>query len=985
MKSLRTATRRRRRAVLALAIAAIVSVGVLTPTGMLDSATASAAPTGPVIWPKPKQLTSSGQQLTLPSSVTVVAPAGADAAAVALTRSLLSESGTATTVASSDPGNGPTVYVGGPSENPASAAALTALGTAGPTGLPAEGYVLATGTDGQGRIRVVLSGVDRTGTYYAAQSLRQVVSQGGSGTAIWKLTISDSPSFVMRGGMQSFYGPVWSAAAERSHIEFLARNKMDTYFYGPAGDPKTGSEPFDKPVTGAHWRNQYTVSELAAIASIVELSAARHVEYIYRISPQAPMDPSKGICFTNPADVTTLKGRIDQLWSIGVRRFTLAWDDLPEKFTCDGDKLGYGVTDEGLATAQAELVNKIQAFLDAKTGARPLLVVPTEYFSTRSTVYRTRLVQLLTPKATLYWSGPEVISPTITESDFADAENAFGGRPIAVWDNYPVNDYADRFSADRLLLGPVQGRDAGLAEQSAGITFNAMQQAELSQLALFTAADYAWNPVAYNTGASKDASWEASIAALGGSRADALRVFAENNYASSLSDIESAGIGAKIAAFRAAWQSNSGLAAAATQLTAAFAALKNSAVTLREPGANELIAADGGPWLDKASLYGRAGEAAVAALLAERAGNTTTMKQRRSEVTTLVAQISASTVRVGVGVLDPFLSFALARGTELGDLSGSGRSDLLAVMADGTLNAYPNFSTTSGESNQDGATTFGQSVTVGSGYSAAKRPIVGEFCGDRHLDILQVESTGALRYRGNTRVFASMFPAPVQVGQGWQGNLGLKATDLDADGRADLLGVLANGDLMAYRNTGCSNNVPAFASTGVKVGQGWSSAQLPVLGDLCGDRDTDLLTIDAAGNLKAFNNSGAFTGSMFSSVSQVGSGWTKPLQLSAVELNGDGRADLLAVLSDGTLAAFRNAGCTNGVPAFDARVDVGGGWTSTNLPVVTDLNGDSQADLLSVDGTGTLLENVNTGVFTDKMFTPANRVGQGWQGALFML
>ncbi|MFB6610853.1 beta-N-acetylglucosaminidase domain-containing protein [Agromyces sp. NPDC056379] len=978
---MRTAIHRRRSAALALAIAATVSVGVLTPTGILDAAPAAAAPTGPVIWPKPKQLTSSGQQLSLPASVTVVAPAGADAAAVALTRSVLSAAGTATTVASSDPGSGPTVYIGGPSENPASAAALTALGTAGPAGLPAEGYVLATGADGQGRVRVVLSGADRTGTYYAAQSLAQIVTQGAPGAAIWKVAVSDSPSFVMRGGMQSFYGPVWSAAAEHSHIEFLARNKMDTYFYGPAGDPKTGSEPADKVVTGDHWRTLYSPSELAAIAATVDLSAARHVEYIYRISPQAPMDSSKGICFSSPADVTALKNRIDQLWSIGVRRYTLAWDDIPEKFVCDGDKLGYGVTDEGLATAQAELVNKIQAFLDAKAGARPLLVVPTEYFSTRSTVYRTRLVQLMTPKATLYWSGPEVISPTITESDFADAEDAFGGRPIAIWDNYPVNDYADRFSADRLLLGPVEGRDASLAQQSAGITFNAMQQAEFSQPALFTAADFAWNPGAYD----KAASWEAAVAALGGSRTDALRAFAENNYASSLSDIESAGIGAKIAAFRTAWQSNSGLAAAGTQLTAAFTALKNSASTLREPGANQLLAAEGSPWLDKASLYGRAGEAAVAALLAERAGDTTTMKQKRGEVTTLVGQLSSSTVRVGVGVLDPFLSFALARGTELGDLSGTGRSDLLAVMADGTLNAYPNHSTTSGESNQDGATTFGQSVTVGSGYSSAKRPIVGEFCGDRHLDILQVESSGTLRYRGNTRVFANMFTAPVQVGQGWQGNLSLNATDLDADGRADLLGVLANGDLMAYRNTGCSNNVPAFSGTGVKVGQGWSATQLPVLADLCGDRDTDLLTIDAGGNLRAYNNSGAFTGSMFSSTAQVGSGWSGTLRLNAVELNGDGRADLLAVLADGTLAAYRNTGCTNGIPAFGPRVNVGAGWTGANLPVVTDLNGDSQADLLSVDGSGALLENVNTGVFTGNMFTPANRVGQGWQGALFIL
>ncbi|MFB7893700.1 beta-N-acetylglucosaminidase domain-containing protein [Microbacterium sp. NPDC056044] len=982
MKFSRQLPRTLRLSAVAVVVAATVTAGLVAPAEAHEPVLASTSATGPTIRPTPMQLTSSGQQVTLPATVTVVAPASADPAAVALTRSLLSDAGTATTVSATDPGTGATVYVGGPSENAASAAALSALSVSGPAGLAAEGYVLAVGTDTQSRIRVVLSGIDKTGTYYGAQSLRQVITPGSGGATIWKLTVRDAPAFKMRGGMQSFYSPPldppWTLAQEKSHIEFLARNKMDTYFYGPSADEMTGHS----------WSTPYTQTQLAAIEEAVDLAAARHVEYIYRISPQAPTNLSNGICFTDPNSFPTLQARFEQLWGIGVRRFTVAWDDveLEEKFNCQADKDhynsgAYGNLDQAMATAHAEMVNKVQAWLDTKPGARPLLVVPTEYFGNSVRDYRTRLVQLMTPKATIYWTGPAVISPTITQTDFNSAKTAFGQRPIAVWDNYPVNDYADRFSADRLLLGPVEGRAASLANSSEGITFNAMHQGEFSQLALFTAADFAWNPTAYNAAAS----WEASLAALGRTRTAALRAFAENNYASSLSATESAGIVAKISAFRSAWQSNTGLATAATNLTAAFTALKNSVVTLREPGANQLLATEGKPWLDKASLYGQAGELAVAALVAEKAGDTATMNQKRALLTPLIAQISASTVRIGVGVLDPFLSFALARGTELGDLSGTGRSDLLAVMANGTLNAYPNVSTTSGQSNQDGATVFGAAANVGSGYSTARLPIVGEFCGDRRLDILQVESTGVLRYRGNTGVFASMYGTPVQVGQGWQGNLMLKATDLDADGRADLLGVLANGDLMAYRNTGCTNNVPAFAPTGVKVGQGWSSSQLPILGDLCGDGDTDILTIDGAGNLRAFNNNGSFTGSMFQSTALIGSGWDGTLQLNAVELNGDGRADLLAVLSDGGLYAYRNTGCSNGIPTSDARVKVGAGWTATNLPVVTDLNGDSQADLLSVDAGGLLLENVNTGVFTGNMFTPANRVGQGWQGALFIL
>lgn len=994
MKSSPRHLRARRRTALGLIASAALVGGLATPvaasaletapSGVVSPTTttvAAAAATGPVIWPRPLQLTSAGQQMTLPSSVTLVAPTGADPAAVALTKSLLTATGTSATVASTDPGSGATVYVGGPAENSASAGALTALGATGPGGLAADGYVLAAGTDAQGRMRIVLSGVDKTGTYYAAQSLRQVLSTGSTGSKVWKLTVRDAPAFKVRAGMQSFYSDPdhWSLDQEKSHIEFLARNKMDTYFYGPAQDLHTGNL----------WSTPYSATDLTKIQQIVALSAARHVEYIYRVSPQAPMATALGMCFSTPGQTDLLIDRFEQLWTAGVRQFTVAWDDIADDFGCAADKATYGsgtsplgTSDQALASLQAGVVNEVQAWLDTKTGARPLLVVPTEYHGTQVSQYRTRLAQQLTPKATLFWSGREVISPTIPLGELTDAETAFGGRSLAIWDNYPVNDYADRFDADRLLLGPLEGRDKTLAAASEGIYFNAMNEAEFSQLALFTAADFAWNPTAYDA----PSSWEASVAALGGSRAAALRAFAENNYASSLSSVESAGIGAKIAAFRAAWHANSGVPTAGVELTAAFTALKNSVTTLREAGANPLLKAEGGRWFDKASLYGQAGELAVAALVAESAGDTATMNQKRTQLVALVAQISANEARVGVGVLDPFLSFALARGTELGDLAGTGRSDLLGVMADGTLKAYPNVSTTSGQSNQDGATYFGDvSYTVGSGYSSARLPIVGEFCGDRQLDIIQVESTGALRYRANSGSFANLYASPVQIGQGWQGNLSLKATDLNADGRADLLGVLANGDLMAYRNTGCTNNVPAFTDPGVKVGQGWSSAQLPIVGDLCGDRDSDILTIDGTGALRAFDNSGTFSGSMFSTTGLIGTGWTGTLKLEAVELNGDGRADLLAVLGDGKLFAYRNTGCTGGIPTFAPRVQVGSDWSASRLPIVTDLNGDSQADLLTTDSAGTLLEFVNTGVFTGNMFTPANRVGQGWQGAQFIL
>ncbi|MFP3468210.1 beta-N-acetylglucosaminidase domain-containing protein, partial [Leifsonia sp. SIMBA_070] len=79
---------------------------------------------------------------------------------------------------------------------------------------------------------------------------------------------------------------------------------------------------------------------------------------------------------------------------------------------------------QALASLQAGVVNEVQAWLDTKTGARPLLVVPTEYFGTQTSQYRTRLAQQVTPKATMFWSGREVISPTIPLGDLTAAKSA---------------------------------------------------------------------------------------------------------------------------------------------------------------------------------------------------------------------------------------------------------------------------------------------------------------------------------------------------------------------------------------------------------------------------------------------------------------------------------------------------------------------------------------------------------------------------------
>jgi hyaluronoglucosaminidase len=116
------------------------------------------------------------------------------------------------------------------------------------------------------------------------------------------------------------------------------------------------------------------------------------------------------------------------------------------------------------------------------------------YAGTGRTPYRDAFGSALDPQIGVYWTGPAVVPEAITLAELDSAADAFG-HELLLWDNYPANDFAP----ERLFLGPLVGRDRGLAGgRLAGIVANGMVQAVPSKLAFATVADYAREPAAYD-------------------------------------------------------------------------------------------------------------------------------------------------------------------------------------------------------------------------------------------------------------------------------------------------------------------------------------------------------------------------------------------------------------------------------------------------------------------------------------------------------
>jgi hypothetical protein len=125
---------------------------------------------------------------------------------------------------------------------------------------------------------------------------------------------------------------------------------------------------------------------------------------------------------------------------------------------------------------------------------------------------------------------------------------------------------------------------------------------------------------------------------------------------------------------------------------------------------------------------------------------------------------------------------------------------------------------------------------VGGGWTttAIPRIVVGDFNGDKKADLIGQAASGDLRAWAGTGVIAEnkLFVASASgvVGGGWTTTRipRIVAGDFNGDGRTDLIGQAANGDLRAWAATGviADNQLFVTSASGL-VGSGWTLSAYP--------------------------------------------------------------------------------------------------------------------------------------------------------------
>ncbi|NQZ59491.1 MAG: beta-N-acetylglucosaminidase domain-containing protein, partial [Lentisphaeraceae bacterium] len=434
-----------------------------------------------------------------------------------------------------------------------------------------------------------LIGRDEVGTYYAAQTLSQLITSIKGEKILPSVEIIDFPDVAFRGSVEGFYGQPWSHEARISQMRFYGKYKINTYIYGPKNDPFHG---FSK-----RWRDPYPADKAEKMKELVRVSKENKVNFVWAIHP------GKDIKWTDKDgdgkidDFVHCINKLEMMYQMGVRSYAVFFDDIG----------GVGRR----ADMQVKILNYLnREFVRKKGDVTPLILCPSQYNQFRSGGdYLDILGTKLDKDISIMWTGKRTCADISRES--VDWINKRISRKAFIWWNWPVTDYV----RTPILLGRTYGLDKKNKGELSGLVSNPMDKPEASKIALFGVGDYTWNIDGFNS----EKSWKDGIKRLFPELAEEMQSFANHNSdqgpnAHNFRHEESVEIKPVVdAALKQL--SNASLidSATAEKLAAEFKTISSSAKTLQQklPQINPALLEEVQPWVEAFADLGQSGTAAV--------------------------------------------------------------------------------------------------------------------------------------------------------------------------------------------------------------------------------------------------------------------------------------------------------------------------------------------------------------------------------------
>ncbi|CAH2097175.1 unnamed protein product [Euphydryas editha] len=269
------------------------------------------------------------------------------------------------------------------------------------------------------------------------------------------------------GVVEGFYGRPWTTEQRKDLFQKLKKWGLDMYVYAPKDDYKHR----------AYWRELYTVEEAEHLTSLISEAKSHGITFCYALSP------GLDITYSSQKEITTLKRKLEQVSQFGCTCFALLFDDIEPEMS-EADKQIF----QSFAHAQVSVTNEIHQHL----GCPRFLLCPTQYCSTRavptvnSSEYLNTLGTKLSQEIDIMWTGPKVISKTLTTECIEEITQVLR-RPPVIWDNLHANDYDQK----RIFLGPYCGRSPELIPLLRGVLTNPNCEYNANMIPIWTLAHWA--------------------------------------------------------------------------------------------------------------------------------------------------------------------------------------------------------------------------------------------------------------------------------------------------------------------------------------------------------------------------------------------------------------------------------------------------------------------------------------------------------------
>lgn len=370
-------------------------------------------------------------------------------------------------------------------------------------------HIVSLTSDGA-NAQLVILGENTDATFYGLASLEQMLDNGTENLPC--VTINDYADQQSRGLVEGYYGYPYSVAVKKDIMKFMARYKLNTYLYGAKSDPYHSGyylDPYPTTITEQQEKNGWLTQDM--FKELTSTAHATKVSFIWAIHP--------GLNTKTDQDVTDVMNKFKLMYDLGVRQFGVFTDDAG----------GYDNPDNFPLYTQffTNLQNQIDATWNTPGAApadtvKPLHYVPHVYNLTWTSqdnrqAYFKALSEI--PEKIVFYTTGYGVWTVPNNNDLNTMKNEFG-RDVAWWWNYPCNDNgrsdSQIFPSDMYsnFIDMTQVNDNSRMptslEHCAGVLSNPMQQGEISKIALFSVADYAWN----NDGFDNMKSWEAAIPAI---------------------------------------------------------------------------------------------------------------------------------------------------------------------------------------------------------------------------------------------------------------------------------------------------------------------------------------------------------------------------------------------------------------------------------------------------------------------------------------